>query len=59
VGGMSGDHDRCFSILVLGAFSTVVFNTNVRGVLVGRVYGRRSCFVSARTIKGIIIITPH
>ena len=28
-GGMSGDHDRCFSILVLGAFSTGVFNTNV------------------------------
>jgi hypothetical protein len=27
-GGMSGDHDRCFSILVLGAFSTGVFNTN-------------------------------
>jgi hypothetical protein len=25
---MSGDHDRCFSILVLGAFSTGVFNTN-------------------------------
>ena len=22
------DHDRCFSILVLGAFSTGVFNTN-------------------------------
>jgi hypothetical protein len=27
-GGMSGDHDRCFSMLVLGAFSTGVFNTN-------------------------------
>ncbi len=27
-GGMSEDHDRCFSILVLGAFSTGVFNTN-------------------------------
>jgi hypothetical protein len=27
-GGMSEDHDRCFSILVLGAFSTSVFNTN-------------------------------
>ena len=27
-GGMSGDHDRCFSILVLGAFSSGVFNTN-------------------------------
>ncbi len=27
-GGMSGDHDRCFSILVLGAFLTGVFNTN-------------------------------
>ena len=27
-GGMSGDHDRCFSILVLGAFSTGVFNTS-------------------------------
>ncbi len=26
--GMSEDHDRCFSILVLGAFSTGVFNTN-------------------------------
>jgi len=25
---MSEDHDRCFSILVLGAFSTGVFNTN-------------------------------
>jgi hypothetical protein len=25
---MSGDHDRCFSILVLGAFWTSVFNTN-------------------------------
>ena len=25
---MSEDHDRCFSILVLGAFSTSVFNTN-------------------------------
>jgi hypothetical protein len=25
---MSGDHDRCFSILVLGAFLTGVFNTN-------------------------------
>jgi hypothetical protein len=25
---MSGDHDKCFSILVLGAFSTGVFNTN-------------------------------
>ncbi len=25
---MSKDHDRCFSILVLGAFSTGVFNTN-------------------------------
>ena len=25
---MSGDNDRCFSILVLGAFSTGVFNTN-------------------------------
>jgi len=24
----SGDHDRCFSILVLGAFSTGVFNSN-------------------------------
>jgi hypothetical protein len=24
-GGMSEDHDRCFSILVLGAFSTGVF----------------------------------
>ena len=27
-GGMSEDHDRCFSTLVLGAFSTGVFNTN-------------------------------
>jgi hypothetical protein len=27
-GEMSEDHDRCFSILVLGAFSTGVFNTN-------------------------------
>ena len=27
-GGMSGDHDRCFSTLVLGALSTGVFNTN-------------------------------
>ena len=27
-GGMSEDHDRCFSILVLGTFSTGVFNTN-------------------------------
>ena len=27
-GGMSGDHDRCFSIPFLGAFSTGVFNTN-------------------------------
>ena len=27
-GGMSEDHDRCFSMLVLGAFSTGVFNTN-------------------------------
>jgi hypothetical protein len=27
-GGMSGNHDRCFSILVLGMFSTGVFNTN-------------------------------
>jgi hypothetical protein len=27
-GGMFEDHDRCFSILVLGAFSTGVFNTN-------------------------------
>ena len=27
-GGMSGDHDRYFSILVLGAFSTGVFNIN-------------------------------
>jgi hypothetical protein len=26
---MSEDHDRCFSILFLGAFSTGVFNTNV------------------------------
>jgi hypothetical protein len=26
-GGMSEDHDRCFSILVLGAFSTGVFQT--------------------------------
>ncbi len=26
--GVSGDHDRCFSTLVLGAFSTGVFNTN-------------------------------
>jgi hypothetical protein len=25
---MSGDHDRYFSILVLGAISTGVFNTN-------------------------------
>jgi hypothetical protein len=25
---MSEDHDRCFSILVLGASSTGVFNTN-------------------------------
>ena len=25
---MSEDHDRCFSTLVLGAFSTGVFNTN-------------------------------
>jgi hypothetical protein len=25
---MSGDHDRCFSILVLGAFSTGAFDTN-------------------------------
>ncbi len=25
---MSEDNDRCFSILVLGAFSTGVFNTN-------------------------------
>jgi hypothetical protein len=25
---MCEDHDRCFSILVLGAFSTGVFNTN-------------------------------
>ena len=27
-GGMSEDHDRCFSTLVLGAFSIGVFNTN-------------------------------
>ena len=27
-GGMSEDHDRCFSTLVLGAFSSGVFNTN-------------------------------
>ena len=27
-GGMPEDLDRCFSILVLGAFSTGVFNTN-------------------------------
>ena len=27
-GGMSEDHDKCFSILVLGVFSTGVFNTN-------------------------------
>ena len=27
-GGLSEDHDRCFSTLVLGAFSTGVFNTN-------------------------------
>jgi hypothetical protein len=27
-GGMSEDYDRCFSILVFGAFSTGVFNTN-------------------------------
>ena len=27
-GGMSEDLDRCFSILVLGVFSTGVFNTN-------------------------------
>jgi hypothetical protein len=26
-GGMSEDHDRCFSMLVLGAFSTGVFQT--------------------------------
>ena len=26
-GGMSEDHDRCFSMLVLGAFSTGVFST--------------------------------
>jgi hypothetical protein len=26
-GGMSKDHDRCFSMLVLGAFSTGVFQT--------------------------------
>ena len=25
---MSEDHDRCFSTLVLGTFSTGVFNTN-------------------------------
>ena len=25
---MSEDHDRCFSTLVLGAFSTGVFNTS-------------------------------
>ncbi len=25
---VSEDHDRCFSTLVLGAFSTGVFNTN-------------------------------
>ncbi len=28
VRGISGDHDRCFSILVLGELSTGVFNTN-------------------------------
>ena len=29
IGGVeSGDHARCFSILVLGAFSICVFNTN-------------------------------
>ena len=27
MGGMSEDNDRCFSTLVLGAFSTGVFNT--------------------------------
>ena len=27
-GCLCEDHDRCFSILVLGAFSTGVFNTN-------------------------------
>jgi hypothetical protein len=29
-GGMSEDHDRCFSMLVLGAFSTGVFQTPMR-----------------------------
>ena len=27
-GGMSEDHDRCFSMMVLGALLTGVFNTN-------------------------------
>jgi hypothetical protein len=39
-----------------GALSHVLIFLSGGGVLVGRVYGRRPCFVSVRTIKGIIII---
>jgi hypothetical protein len=38
------DHDRCFSILVLGAFSTGVFNTNAlpRIIIGADVWGESS-----------------
>jgi hypothetical protein len=42
-----------------GALSHMLIFLSGGGVLVGRVYGRRPCFVSVRTIKGIIITNTH
>ena len=47
MGGMSEDLDRRFSILVLGAFSTGVFNTNAlpRINIVADVWGELSIMI--------------